>query len=174
MQQQAPQGAPAAGAGPLPRMGDLVEQNVRTMQRIEDELQADNGSTDRLAQSLHDLAGQGVTLWLHLAFVAGWVGYNSWPGREHFDPFPFTLLALVMAVEAILLAILILVSQRNAARVADRRSRLALQINLLSEQEATRTLRLLQQLAQHFDLPGASDADTHALQQPTEALSCRV
>lgn len=151
-----------------PRVTDLVEENVRTIQRIEDELHASGGTTDRLAVRLHDLAGRGTLLWANVIGAAAWVGYNLWPGARPFDAYPFPLLAMVAGVEAIFLAVLILVSQRHAALIADRRSQLALQITLLSEQETTQILVLLQELAQRFGLPSAADDATQALQQQTE------
>lgn len=57
-----------------------------------------------------------------------------------------------MPVEAIFLSTFVLVSQNRQAALADRRSELDLQIDLLSEREVTRILQLLDAIAQHFSI----------------------
>jgi len=49
----------------------------------------------------------------------------------------------VVSLEAIFFSLFILMSQNRASRVADVRSHPDLQINLLAEQESTKTLELL-------------------------------
>ena len=60
----------------------------------------------------------------------------------HPDPFPFTFLKLVVSLEAIFLFAYILINQKQDTRIAERRSRLDLQINLLTEQENTTMLKV--------------------------------
>jgi uncharacterized membrane protein len=55
------------------------------------------------------------------------------PQAERIDPFPFPLLTLVLSVEAIFLAVFILMSQNRAARIRRKRSHLDLQLNLLAQ-----------------------------------------
>lgn len=77
-----------------------------------------------------------------------WVVINALPGVSHFDPFPFTFLTLVVSLEAIFLSSFILISQNLETRVSERRNNLDLQINLLTEQENTKMLKLLERIAQ--------------------------
>ncbi len=65
----------------------------------------------------------------------------------HFDPEPFSLLGSVVAMEAILLASLILMRQARLARRADEREHLMLQILLLTEKEVTAVISMNQQIA---------------------------
>ena len=69
---------------------------------------------------------------------------NDLPGVPHFDPFPFTFLTLVVSLEAIFLSAFILISQNHETRLSERRNQLDLQINLLTEQENTKMLKLLE------------------------------
>jgi uncharacterized membrane protein len=76
-------------------------------------------------------------------------------------------------VEAIFLSIFILMSQNRAARVSEKRSHLDLQLNLLSEQENTKMLLMLEQIGQAVGAEVSNIPDVRILQQPTkpEALS---
>jgi uncharacterized membrane protein len=88
-------------------------------------------------------------VWVSLALIGGWVVLNAvLPKAERIDPFPFPLLTLILSVEAIFLSIFILKSQNRAATVSDKRSHLDLQLNLLSEQENTKMLQMLQEIGQ--------------------------
>jgi hypothetical protein len=52
-------------------------------------------------------------------------------------------------------------------RTAERRDHLELQINLLTEQEATRSLDMLQRIADHLDVPRAKDHQSAELAEET-------
>ena len=71
------------------------------------------------------------------------------PGLKAFDPFPFGILALVVSSESVFLTIFVLISQGRMARQSERRSHLDLQVSMLSEQELTTILQMLQKLCQH-------------------------
>ena len=58
--------------------------------------------------------------------------------------------ALVVSSEGVFLTIFVLISQNRMARQSDRRSHLDLQVGMLSEQELTTILQMLQTLCQHM------------------------
>jgi uncharacterized membrane protein len=70
----------------------------------------------------------------------------------HFDPMPFSLLGTIVAMEAILLASLILMRPSRLARRADEREHLMLQILLLTEKEVTAVISMNQQIATKLGL----------------------
>ena len=74
------------------------------------------------------------------------------PRIPHFDPVPFSLLGTIVAMEAILLASLILMRQSRLARRADEREHLVLQILLLTEKEVTAVISMNQQIARKVGL----------------------
>ena len=72
------------------------------------------------------------------------------PGDRAFDPFPFGILALIVSSESVFLTIFVPISQSRMARQSERRSHLDLQVGMLSEQELTTILEMLQKLCQHM------------------------
>ncbi len=82
-----------------------------------------------------------------LLFI-GWIFVNiGWiPGVDIFDPFPFGLLTTAVSLEAIFLAIIVLISQNRASKVADLREEVDLHIDIISEQEITKILHLISML----------------------------
>lgn len=100
--------------------------------------------TERVADVISRAAGSTASLLVHATFFAGWLLANIHviPGLPAFDPFPFGLLTTIVSLEAIFLALFILISQQRMSRQAERREHLA-------EQEGTATLRLLRRLCEH-------------------------
>ena len=87
----------------------------------------------------------------HLIVIFGWslLNLHVIPGLRAFDPFPFGILALVVSSESVFLIIFVLISQSRVARQSERRSHLDLQVGMLSEQELTTILQMLQKLCEH-------------------------
>jgi uncharacterized membrane protein len=73
-----------------------------------------------------------------------------------------------LSLEAIFLSILVLVSQNNLTRQSERRAHLDLQINLLAEQESTKTVALLQRISEHLQVPDPTDSSEPELAAPTD------
>jgi uncharacterized membrane protein len=100
-----------------------------------------------------------------MLWFGGWIALNIMPGIPHRDPFPFAFLTLVVSLEAIFLSTFILISQNHDSRVSEKRNHLDLQINLLSEQENTKMLTILQQIAAKVGVEIAEDAHARVLEE---------
>jgi uncharacterized membrane protein len=83
------------------------------------------------------------------------------------DPYPFPLLATFLSLEAVLLTSCVLIRQNAIDRTSARRDHIELQINLLAEQEATRSLDILQRIADHLNVPNVKDAQGEELAEDT-------
>jgi len=94
---------------------------------------------------------------LQCAFVFCWVVFNRYLTHQAFDEYPFPLLATILALEAVLLTSCVLIRQNVIDRTLERRDHLELQINLLAEREATRSLRILQRIAKRLKVDDTED-----------------
>jgi hypothetical protein len=74
------------------------------------------------------------------------------PQAIRFDPYPFQFLTFVVSLEAIFLSTFILISQNRQNRISELRNHLDLQINLLSEQENSKVLAMLEALLRFHGL----------------------
>ena len=105
----------------------------------------------------------------HAVWFSLWLWLNSGSnGRLAFDPFPFQLLSTVVSLESIFLSLFILMSQNRSNIQADQRNHLDLQINLLSEEENTKMLRMLQAICEHHKLAIGKDQEIKAMTKQTE------
>jgi uncharacterized membrane protein len=107
-----------------------------------------------LSDKVAAFSGSFAFFLVNAVAFAGWIVVNTGliPGVEPFDPYPFTFLTLVVSLEAIFLSIFVLASENRAALLAERRSQLDLQVNLLAEQESTAALQMLRALCGRFGI----------------------
>lgn len=147
---------------------DLTRENVKAMRRVEETALANRSRADRIAAFVAGFCGSMPFVWMHVAAFAFWISFNSWPGLAHFDPYPFTFLTLMVSLEAIFLSSFILISQNYELRISDRRNQLDLQINLLTEQENTKMLQILERIAKKVGANIEGDPDIPVLKQDTD------
>jgi uncharacterized membrane protein len=109
---------------------------------------------ERLGDSIAGFAGSLSFVCIHLVFFAGWIAVNTFSvgHLRHFDPEPYSLLGTVVALEAILLASIILMRQSRMSRRAEERDHLMLQILILTEKEITTVLGMDRQIAEQVGL----------------------
>jgi len=163
---------PAGYRGPTvappdpPGLASVLERNIRALQerRRREETEAD--AQTRLANAITRFTGSMTFVYLHVAFVGGWVAVNLGlvPGVARFDP-TFVILVTWASVEAIFLSTFVLISQNRAAAAADRRADLDLQIGLLSEHEVTRMLTLVRAIAHKLGVEEAHDREIDELER---------
>jgi uncharacterized membrane protein len=95
-------------------------------------------------------------------------------GVRPFDPWPFSLLEVIVAVEAVILSSFILMRQNRMMRRGERRDHLNLQVDLLAEKEITTVLQMVRAICERLGLKSiAEDKDIHELSKNTsiESLS---
>ena len=138
---------------PLPRRAgeNPTQFNIEAIAKLEHDALERRTLTERLSDIMTKLVGNMGFLLAHLIVISSWslLNLHVIPGFRAFDPFPFGILALVVSSESVFLTIFVLISQSRMARQSERRSHLDLQVGMLSEQELTTILQMLQKLCQH-------------------------
>jgi uncharacterized membrane protein len=139
---------------PLPRRAaaNPTQYNIDAIAKLEHDALERRTSTERVSDVITKLVSNIGFVLAHLIVISGWslVNLHVIPGLKAFDPFPFGILALVVSSESVFLTIFVLISQSRMARQSERRSHLDLQVGMLSEQELTTMLQMLQKLCQHI------------------------
>lgn len=147
---------------------DLTQRNVERIRELEEAARQERTRSDVVAEVIANFCGSMTFVWVHIIWFGGWIMINFVPGLPHIDPFPFTFLTLVVSLEAIFLSTFILISQNHDARISERRNHLDLQINLLSEQENTKMIAMLQAIAAKVGAEVAEDPHLQALIADTQ------
>jgi uncharacterized membrane protein len=146
----------------------LTQRNVELIRELEESAKEDRSPSDKVAEVIAKFCGSMTCVWVHIIWFGVWTLINVSPGLPHIDPFPFTFLTLVVSLEAIFLSTFILISQNHDAKISERRNNLDLQINLLSEQENTKMLAMLQAIAAKVGANLEEDPHIQAMSADTE------
>ncbi len=123
---------------------------------------------ERCADMLTDSFGTVFFLNFNLLFFLAWIVWNmGWiPSLPLFDPYPFVLLITVVSLEAITLSTIVLISQRRAAKIANIRSEVDLQINIQSEKQIAKVLEELQEMQNRMRSVFPNDPELERLKNP--------
>jgi uncharacterized membrane protein len=148
---------------------ETAERNIQAICRIEEDAMRRRSIGERLGDFVSRIAGTLAFVIVHFVWFGVWISINmGWFAIKPFDPFPCPLLTMVVSLEAIFLSLFILISQNRMAKVADDRSHLDLQINLLAELETTKILQMLQAICARLEMPEAKDPIVNELKSRTE------
>lgn len=161
---------------------EIVRKNTAAIAEMQRKVTEARTLGGRIADSITDFTGSMAFVYVHVVWFAAWIllniGWIHLPHISEFDKFPFSLLTMIVSLEAIFLSTFVLISQNRLAAASEKRAELDLQINLLAEQKATKVLEMLDQITEQMDRVGGRfnfkpDPEVKALKvspEPEEVL----
>jgi len=143
---------------------------LRLLRSVKGKADEKRSFSERTADTLTAAFGSMVFLVLNVVWFVVWIVINVGliPGLEPFDPFPFGFLTMVVSLEAIALAIIVLMSQNRSAKILDLREEVDLQVNLLTEQEITKLLQIVALLAEKQGIDLSRDSALQEMLRPSD------
>ena len=127
----------------------------------------------RMMEVLTTALGRPRTVYATLSMVVGWVLLNEIApkllGWKSMDPPPFFWLQGIIALSALLMTTLVLITANRQTRNAEERSHLDLQVNLLAEHKVAKLIALVEELRR--DLPmvrDRTDREADAMQEAVD------
>src|SRR5687768_5375419 len=137
----------------------LVVTTVAELREIEERQHLRESWQERIADRITALTGSMSFVLINAVWFAVWIALNL-PGMPtQFDPFPFSFLTMMVSLEAIFLAIFVLISANAQSARADHRARIDMEINVMTEREVTKLIRVIGELTQHLGLPESDDPE---------------
>jgi len=125
----------------LRRTDDLLRRRVS--RNVNEEQAARLTMADRAADLLAEFGGSWKFILTSVGLILFWIGLNSYILVKRFDPLPFQMLNLVLAVIAGLQAPIIMMSQNRQGQKDRLRADLDFQVNLKNELSLAEVLRRL-------------------------------
>jgi uncharacterized membrane protein len=159
-------GSPTVPPPQPDRLNSALARNIQALHERHRREQQAARLQDKLAAAVTAFTGSMAFVYVHLVILAAWIAVNTgmFPGAPRFDP-TFVILATAASVEAIFLSTFVLISQNRAAKAADRRADLDLQINLLTEHEVTRLITLTTAIAEQLGIRESKDPALRELER---------
>jgi uncharacterized membrane protein len=130
---------------PLLAHQENVQRRRKAIKSFKAKADAKRTPSEKFADLLTIKFGTVAFLALNFIWFAVWILINTdkIPAIKPFDPFPFGLLTMIVSLEAIGLAIIVLISQNREARVSELREEIELLLNTTAEGELTKLISLV-------------------------------
>lgn len=127
---------------------EKIKHNRLVVQSYRSRADAKRTLSDKIADNLTSRFGTVAFLIINAVWFSVWIVLNTniIPGVEPFDPFTFGLLTMTVSLEAIFLAVVVLISQNRAAKIAELREEIDLQVTSISENEVSKVIEMLRLL----------------------------
>jgi CRP/FNR family transcriptional regulator, cyclic AMP receptor protein len=131
------------------------------------------GKRSLAEQAADFLTAQFGSFWfliLNIIVFTVWLLINTdrIPGIEPFDPYPFNFLTMSVSLEAIVLAIIVLMSQNRENKVNDLRSEIDTKIDIEAEQEISKALEILVKIARKQKIDLSKDEKLKKMLKPVD------
>lgn len=155
---------------PAPDRRARAASTTRAVRALKARHAARRSFLEGIADQLSRVASSGYFLAVHAGWFSLWVLWNTGVlGLRPFDPFPFGLLTMIVSLEAIFLALFILMAQRRESSIAELREEITLQVLMRAEEEVTKTLQLVAGLYPRLGHALAKDPELDEMLRPLDA-----
>ena len=163
---------PSANAGrPLPAGTEASEHlahNIEAICSVYAKAEGEVLRHQRIVESVTAFVGRASFAYGVIAFIALWLLLDLILPVP-FDPAPFSKLQGIIAVSALLISTIVVITQNRQGQVSEQRAHLQLQISLLAEQKIAKMIALIEELRR--DMPSVKnrfDAEATMMQRPAD------
>ncbi len=153
------------GAPPPGSIGGFLTRTASEAHAVELQARRHEGIQARIATKIADLTGSIAFVVLNTIWFVVWIVINLPGSPIEFDPFPFSLLTMIVSLEAIILSIFVLISENSQSQRAERLARLEMEINIIAEREITKLMGLVSDIHEHLGL--ATEPDVEEMRMET-------
>ncbi len=131
-----------------------AKQPTAPVASFREKISVRQSSVAQAADYLTKLFGSIWFLLMNLVGIGFWLAWNSGliPSLSVIDPFPYNFLITLVSLEAIGLSIIVLMSQKRAARVAEIREEVDLQVDIMVERDVQRMLGMLEEMQKQMHI----------------------
>ena len=148
-----------------------AKKNVETIAQLEQQLLRQRSRLEHVGERIAGFFGSFYFIVAHAALIATWLLLNvrAIPGVRPFDPYPFALLSTLVGIEFILLTTFVLMNQKHQMRRGEQWVHLQLQLSMLTEQEVTKNMQILNLICQELRLTHPTHSHALEVQELTQA-----
>lgn len=161
MAERGERGPEGVDEGDRPMKSEVL--NVRAMAKRE--RTGIERALDRAAASI----SHPVFFLAEALFHVGWVAANlgALPGVTPWDPFPFSFLGGLASIQALFIALLILMQTRHESTASEVREEMDLQVALHAEREVSKIIRMLAEVHRALEIPSDEhDRELEVMSEP--------
>jgi uncharacterized membrane protein len=116
-----------------------------------EELQAKKNWIEKLADQVTGFIANPQFIIIHILWFGLWIAANQGAFGQfaNFDEYPYSLLGIILAIEAVLITGFLLISQSHQAAYSEKRAELDYEVNIRSYRKILELEKVLNQLLQN-------------------------
>lgn len=147
---------------------ERLKKSRRAIRSLKARADAKRTTAEKVADGMTAVGGSFSFLILNCIWFLYWIILNTniVPGLKPFDPFPFSLLTMIVSLEAIILAIFVLISQNREQKINHLREEIDLEIDLVAESELTKVMELVVLIAKKNGIDLSKDMEIKEMLKP--------
>lgn len=146
-----------------------VEESVEAVVNFHREHYRRANGLQRGIDAVTERLGRPSAVIVLVLATATWAGLAAWRGGGRVDQPWFAWLEFAATVASLLVAVLILVTQRREDQLADRRARLTLELALLADRRSAKIIALLEELRRDQpDIADRIDSESEDMSRPAD------
>lgn len=151
---------------------DPISEHTQTIADLHKAAERRVSPQQRAIEKVTNFLGRPSFLFIILAVVVLWIVVTLLLpafGLRDFDPPPFSWLAGLLTLGALLQATMILITQNRQDMMVERRTQLDLQVSLLLDEKISKLITMVDQLRQvHPDLENGTDPQVEVLKKTVD------
>jgi uncharacterized membrane protein len=130
-------------------------------------LEFDKSLGDRIAVILANVFGSMKFLCISLILFLVWITWNLnlLPRLKAFDPYPFTMLTMIVALFSIILSVSVLINQNRDGKMNSIRQQVEFEVNVHAENEITKVLEMLHEIHKKLGIDSSKDTELEAMKE---------
>lgn len=148
---------------------ERLQNSRRIIKSFRAKADAKRSFAEKAADYMTATFGSIRFLTVNVIWFVVWIAINTGliPWVKPFDHFPFGLLTMVVSLEAIILAIFVLISQNRESKINDLREEVDLQLDIITEEEITKLLEMVSRIAEKNGIDISKDEILKEMLEPT-------
>jgi uncharacterized membrane protein len=152
-----------------PQLTEHVEQSIKAIADFHREHYRSAPVLQRALDTVTETLGRPGLVVVVVAALAAWIAITRATGHGGVTDPAFAWLELAATVSSLLVAILILATQRREDQLGDRRAKLTLELAILSDRKSAKIIELLEELRRdHPNVADRVDRESDEMAQPTD------
>ena len=135
--------------------------------RLKSNLEFNKSWGERIAVLLARIFGSMMFLFGSIVLFLVWITWNLnlLPHLKAFDPYPFTMLTMIVALFSIILSVSVLINQKREGKMNSVRQQIEFEVNVHAENEITKVLEMLHDIQKKLGIDNTSDKELEEMKE---------
>lgn len=157
----------------IPQEGSVDPSEEKDV--LKSRVEFEKTTVDVLTRYLTRVFGSFLFLCASTLFIIGWIFLNAGliSSIPQFDPYPFTLLMMMVSFFSIFISMIVLMTQSRQEKIDQVRHHIDLEIDVRAEHEVTKILHMLDELRESLGIAKKEDKELEQMKEKIDIVEIK-